>query len=243
MGYREYQPHAALRAYIDAYWTVTTGLIDHTFTSRILPDGAVDIICNLGAAVFNAGNEAVLVADKVYLVGTMTAYSDSVIQSDSKLVGIRFKPGAFSIFYRMPLYQTADACIEFERTLLDVGLTGDDFVTKLNGYFLQRMGDVSSPLFPVINSILLHNGTLRIELLAKEHFITQRQLERHFNQAIGVSAKAFSNIVRFRSALPAIKCPPAQLSLEEIAIRYGYYDHAHLAKEIKKYTGVAPSLY
>lgn len=240
MSYREYIPHTALRSYIDAYWTVTTGPACRSFTSRILPDGAIDIICNLGAAVGNAGSDTVLESDKVYLVGTMTSFSDSLIQPEARLVGIRFKPAAFSVFYRMPLHQTADACIEFERELLNLGLEQDDFVTRLNRHFMNRLNVTSPVLFPVIDSIIHHKGARRIEELASQHFITQRQLERYFNQSVGVSVKAFSNIIRFRSVLRSIQ-QNTQLSLEDIALKHGYYDHAHLTRDIKKYTGTTPS--
>ncbi|TWV97499.1 helix-turn-helix domain-containing protein [Chitinophaga pinensis] len=69
----------------------------------------------------------------------------------------------------------------------------------------------------------------------KKH-ITTRQLERNFQRHIGVSPKEFTNIVRFRCALSQIKHNKQEGSLLSIALDCGYYDHAHLTNEIKRYT-------
>ncbi|BAV08844.1 AraC-type DNA-binding protein [Filimonas lacunae] len=241
--YTEYLPHIALRPYIDAYWKVATGSNITSVTSRILPDGAVDIICNLGSSVSDAGTKEVMTADKVYLNGTMTAFADSVLRANALLIGVRFKPAAFALFYQLPLHDTADGCIEFERDLLNCRLAEAGFSQRLDAYFLARKAQEHHRLLPVIADIIIHKGNKRIGLLAKAHFITPRQLERQFLQSTGISAKAFSNVVRFGAALQHIRQVGEKVSLEEIAFQYGYYDQAHLANEIKKYTGHSPSYY
>ncbi|QNL48721.1 AraC family transcriptional regulator [Olivibacter sp. SDN3] len=44
-----------------------------------------------------------------------------------------------------------------------------------------------------------------------------------------------------RLALSKIKRNKGQKNLLDIAFDCGYYDHAHLSNEIKRYTGLAPS--
>lgn len=228
MNYQQYKPHPALQPYIDAYWTVKSGKA----TSRILPDGCVDLICNFGSPV--TSDNTILAPDKVYLIGTMTRFSDTINGPDTLLTGIRFKPGAFALFYDQPLQEAADQCIEFDRSLLNI--------TNLDQYFLQKQKKASHSLLPIITDIIGQKGNRRISELTKKHFITERQLERCFKQYTGISPKVFSNIIRFRSVMEEIKNNKGKNSLEAIAGRNGYYDHAHLTHEIKRYTGRIPAI-
>ncbi|MCL4638401.1 MAG: helix-turn-helix domain-containing protein, partial [Olivibacter sp.] len=86
------------------------------------------------------------------------------------------------------------------------------------------------------------NGTANIYDLAKRNFTTVRQLERNFKKLIGLSPKEYSNIIRFQHALSLIKDSKQNRSLLDIAFECGYYDHSHLSNDIKRNTGLSPSL-
>lgn len=238
--YTSYQPHPALGNYIEAYWTVTTGSLLQPVVSRILPDGAVDIICNLGEAVVSGERTAVMQPEQVYLVGTMTTYADSWLPAYSRLVGVRFRPGAFHAFYKMSLNGKADECISFERELLNLRLLEAGFTDRLNQYFLHRLSGQSFLLQQVIDGIIQHNGNRRVAELAQEYYVTPRQLERYFKEQVGVSAKAFSGIVRFRAAWSRIRQAKANTDMALLAAQCGYYDQAHFSNDIKRYTGLPP---
>ncbi|MBC9929914.1 helix-turn-helix domain-containing protein [Chitinophaga qingshengii] len=239
--YRQYKPHPLLEPYIDAYWTVISST-GSASVSRILPDGCVDIICNLGdAAVGDAEQNERMASEKAYLIGTMTHYTDSCQPGPTHLVGIRFKPAAFNSFYRLPLLDTADNCIEFGQELVPLLLrAGDNFIPVLDKYLLERNTHASRDMLPIIDTLHRHQGVIRIGDLARTHFLTPRQLERQFLKHTGVSPKAFANIVRYQAVQRHIRSKPGS-SLLQIAYDYGYYDHAHLTNEIRKYTGKAPS--
>jgi len=68
-----------------------------------------------------------------------------------------------------------------------------------------------------------------------------RQLERIFIRHMGISPKSFINFVRYQSAIQNIREHYPTQSLVDLSFDCGYYDHAHLAKEIKKYRGISPS--
>lgn len=96
-------------------------------------------------------------------------------------------------------------------------------------------------LMQVIADIKKHKGTISVFELANRHFTTVRQLERHFKQHIGISPKEFINIIRFQFVHAAIREKSSEKSLLKIAFDHGYYDHAHLANAIKRYTGDTPT--
>jgi len=110
----------------------------------------------------------------------------------------------------------------------------------LNKFFLERLARPKHALFPLLEDIRMYRGLVRVEELAQRHFITVRQMERSFRYYIGLSPKEFLNQERFRYTLQRVHRRQRGESLSDIAVECGYYDHSHLAHEIKRYTGEAP---
>jgi len=234
MLYTETAPHPVLTPYIDAYWSVQ-GAGGEISANKILPDGCVDII-------FNLGEDAVdMKSGKAYLIGAMTTPIDSQVSPETRLLGIRFKPAAFWAFYAFSsLHEITDDSVE-----CDKGLAPDRSVLSspaegLNKFFLDRLSPPGHALFPLLEDIRVHRGLVRVEELAKRHFITVRQMERNFRYYIGVSPKEFVNQERFRYTLRRVRGRVVGESLSDIALECGYYDHSHLAHELKRYTGEVP---
>src|SRR4051812_37961990 len=101
MNYTEFKPAPALMPYIDAYW-IATGDAAGLKTEKILPDACIDIIVNLGADCQTESNTYLLKSGQAYLVGTMISFKETLMQPETKLLGIRFKPAAFTVFYEYP---------------------------------------------------------------------------------------------------------------------------------------------
>lgn len=241
MIYTEYQPHPSLAPYIDAYWTVK-GNEQKPATEIILPDGCIDIILNAGDDFMAEHNGFSMKNENAYLVGTMTRYKETVMHNGVDLIGIRFKPAAFPVFYSYaPLYEVTNQTIAFDKKLApDFGQTIKHSTLYLDHFFLNKLEKPDRFIFSIIETIQHHKGQLKVEELAKQHFTTVRQLERTFRQRVGVSPKEFMNLVRYQHTLKRIQNKHSHTSLFDIAFECGYYDHAHLSNEIKKYTGSAP---
>jgi len=240
--YKQFQPHQALSSYVDAFWTVT-GENSASFSDKIMPDGCVDIILNLGAE-FKTDNETVsMKSNQVYLVGTMTSYKNITRPSMTKLIGVRFKPGAFSCFYDYSfLHGIANKTVEFDKKLIpDINEGTKDLSIRLNHFLIDRLSKPKQPVFTIISDIYNLKGQVNVGDLAKRHFITIRQLERYFKLNMDISPKEFINFVRYQFVLEKIRTNHENKSLLHIAYENGYYDHSHLSNEIKKYTGLVPS--
>jgi AraC-like DNA-binding protein len=243
MSYTQFNPHSALASYIDAYWMVT-GHEAELKTEKILPDGCVDIIFNLGDDVETDNGRFLMKSEQAYLIGTMTRSKVTTRRPGTKLLGIRFKPAAFSAFYDFSsLHETTDQTIELEKTLSpDIGKMMRYSTNDFDRFFINKLSAPKHILFPVVADIQNQKGQLTVKTLAQRHFTTTRQLERSFKQHIGISPKEFISLTRYQFALQKIKNNPSGRSLADIAFEYGYYDHAHLTHELKKYTGDVPSL-
>lgn len=240
--YKEFRPDQALAPFIDAFWTIT-GNNTTPQPDTILPDGCVDIILNTGPGFPTHHGTTLMNSGEAYLVGTMTRYIEMVRPPATRLVGIRFKPGGFSFFYDHTLLRgAADRTIEFDRTLIpSIDPMTTDPAPILDRFFTKRLSQPKQPIQPLITAIRQQKGQLTVSQLARRNFITIRQLERLFQLHLDLTPKAFINFVRCQSALQEIRSNPGQKRLLDIACECGYYDHAHLSNEIKKYTGSAPS--
>src|SRR5580692_8727404 len=115
--YQEFHPHPMLQPYIDAFWALNSEHGSDT-SEVIMPDGCIDIIVNLGNECYTDDGQVKMDHRHAYLVGTMTRYKKLTRPSDTKLFGIRFKPGAFSYFYDYPfLKEVANKTDGFEKRL------------------------------------------------------------------------------------------------------------------------------
>jgi AraC-like DNA-binding protein len=179
---------------------------------------------------------------KTYLVGTMTRYKENLMHSGTNLIGIRFKPAGFSAFYdHSSVYKLTDETIEFDQKQSpDLESTVKYFTAYLDHFFLKILSKPKRSIAPLVADIQNREGRISVDALADKYFTTARQLQRHFNEYLGISPKEFINLVRYQSALDKIRNNPENKSLAELAFESGYYDHSHLTNEIKKYTGSPP---
>jgi len=96
-------------------------------------------------------------------------------------------------------------------------------------------------MLAVINKIIHSDGTVPVEVLANNYFLSIRQFERKFKQFSGFSPKLFSRIIRFQSAIS--RYGNRQLSLTDIAYDCGYYDQSHFIHDFKEFSGFDPRHY
>jgi AraC-like DNA-binding protein len=91
-----------------------------------------------------------------------------------------------------------------------------------------------------VGQIERSRGAVRMSALARELGWSERRLQRSFAQEIGLAPKRFARLVRFE-ALTARVRGGAHVRWAEDAQALGYYDEAHLAREVREFTGLAPS--
>jgi len=242
--YKEFLPDRALTPYIDAFWTVT-GANTAPLPDKIMPDGCVDIILNSGPAFLTSDVATPMARGEAYLIGTMTHFKEMVRPPATQLTGIRFKPGGFAFFYDHSLLRdTANRTIEFDRSLIPaIDISIADPLPVWNSFFLRRLRAPVQPIQPLIAYIQRMNGRVTVSQLARQNFIPARRLERLFGQHLAISPKEFINFARYQTAIQQIKVRPANKTLLDIACDCGYYDHAHLSNEVKKYTGSVASAF
>jgi len=102
---------------------------------------------------------------------------------------------------------------------------------KIRSLIPKEIDNRKQKLFHIV---FKNEGNIHIKELAEKIGWSERQINRYFNQKIGISLKAYCNILRFQAALPYIK--KGQLTPNED----NFTDQSHFIKEIKKLSGVSP---
>jgi transcriptional regulator GlxA family with amidase domain len=115
-------------------------------------------------------------------------------------------------------------------------------ITVVEKFLLNQLtGASASRLDPIIEKIKKEVGNITIKQLCEDFNISPRQLERSFNEQVGVTAKMFARIIRFANVYKLLQKP--DLSKSDATYILGFFDQAHFNKEFKQFTGESPEHY
>ncbi|HEY4111253.1 helix-turn-helix transcriptional regulator [Puia sp.] len=264
MSFTEYRPAEELADHIDAYWVRQLDSADG-HRRRVYADGCADVLVNTGnsTAYYNplARLDVPLAFEpgQMYLAGTMTAYGIVSTGAAASFAGVRFKAGGLFAMFGMSMADSVDSISEFSDNELfellrkmggsPLGLD-DYFRVKMNAAGKRRIA--GHDFISIYKSVYHRKGQVAVEDLAKEWHVSKRTLERIFRETVGIPPKEFITIIRFQEVLRRLrqlKQPDAvegrsgvaEESLLRLAFELGYYDHAHLTHEFKRYAGLRPS--
>jgi AraC-like DNA-binding protein len=118
-------------------------------------------------------------------------------------------------------------------------------IDVIDTFFLQLLRKQKKEVIPldaVIQHAMSEGDNWSIDHLARQSFLSPRQMERKFYERTGVCPKMFLRITRFnRSYWMRLKKP--QLSWFSIAIACGYSDYQHLVKDYKEFANTTPTAF
>jgi len=255
MSIINYPPADHLKNYVDAWWIRKTDPEPNTsgIGRRVYADGSTDIILNTGDSTVYFNSMALtdqkipkkipLYSGHMYLGGTMTAYGVMTGDSSCSLTGIRFRPGGFYALFGSPIEEAVDSLIEYaDMELQPLMQEEEGLAHRLDAFFSARKITVKHDFTPIYHSIINSKGQVTVEELSRNAHVSIRTMERIFKTNVGIPPKEFIRIARFQEVLKRLRQSSlTEESLLRIAFEFGYYDHAHLTNEFKKYAGILPS--
>ncbi|MFO0991381.1 MAG: helix-turn-helix transcriptional regulator [Hyphomicrobiales bacterium] len=81
------------------------------------------------------------------------------------------------------------------------------------------------------------HGTASIEIVAGKLGCSRKHLASSFREHIGLSPKTAARVIRFNTVLDGLR---ARRAFADIAFDCGYADQAHMIRECRAFTGLAP---
>jgi AraC-like DNA-binding protein len=247
VDYQEYPPIPALRAYLACVWTCHVASPTEAATYRVLPDNCIDILWhgdNIGVTGF--------------ATGMMTMSNVVTLAPRTRIIAVRFKPGRAPLFFRQPLHELTDLHADMQT------LWGNDVVERLHHALwdderddLARLHIVQKHLLAMLqgqqhkigNGLIAHavqmieasHGMLKIEALAQDAGVTRQHLAARFRTEVGIPAKTFARICRFRSTMSAIReTTRPDIDWAALAVDRGYFDQSHLIHEFQEFAAETP---
>jgi AraC-like DNA-binding protein len=115
-------------------------------------------------------------------------------------------------------------------------------VARLSAFLRARVDGAGAEDLLVTESLGLIRTdirSIRVPQLLKRLNVSERQLERRFVRAIGVSPHQYIRILRFREAVQLIKAKRFE-RLSDLAYDLNYVDQSHFIKDIKAFSGYTP---
>ncbi len=167
-------------------------------------------------------------------------------------IGVHLSALGVSRLLGLPGAELANRCLGLDEVL---GHGAEALMDQLSGVSTpsRRMALVEAALVerlgaaPILSPEVVRVwGTLRAQpsvrvadLAAEIGWSRTRLASRRFSEQIGISAKRFARVVRFEGARRLLA--QGSSSLAEVATRAGYYDQAHLSRDVGVLAGCTPA--
>ncbi len=234
------------------------GCLSDRWRNMILPDGAVELIINLGdpqklCATDDPARHTIF--KRSWISGERT---EPIVIDESgqvHLVGVRLRAGGAWPFLGIPLREFTDQVVELEailgreiRDLRDqLGEAPDDDVRfdLMEAWLARRAQGRTAPTRAVSCALRIIQGgadAVRIGRMADEIGISHKHLLREFDRCVGLTPKLLARLCSFQRVISATGQRPA-VDWSETAVGCGYYDQAHLIREFRAFSGLTPATY
>jgi AraC-like DNA-binding protein len=228
------RPAPFLAECLDAFWERRGA-----GTARILPDGCMDFIFDLERG-------------SAHVVGTMTRAKIVEGNAHSHRFGVRFHPGSATQFIDGHAGELTDRVVPLQEVTRGGWLSLPERVAEaatasarraIVAEFLTssrgRIRPLDARVRVATRLVRQHGGNIKIAALAAEVGVSERQLERLFQERLGVSPKHFARVLRLEQALHAV--PAHAGSQAELAVTCGYADESHLLREFQALADATPA--
>jgi AraC-like DNA-binding protein len=222
-----------LRPLLDCTWTASAG-----GRHLLVPDGSMDIVWIEGGGS--------------WLCGPDTASWSIELPASTACVGIRFRPGAAAGVLRVDATDVVDLRVPLDALIgsraariIDEKLRAADgplarmIELERLAARLAEAGDTSPD--PAVDAAVreLAAADRRVQHLAQQTDLSPRQLQRRFVRHVGYPPSQFARIARLQRFLHRSSTEP-RATLAQLAVRAGYADQSHLARDCKSLTGLTP---
>ncbi|HET6954824.1 MAG TPA: helix-turn-helix domain-containing protein [Acidimicrobiales bacterium] len=237
--YRELPPPAALAPYVSRLWLHELGPGDVAYEQPVLPDGCVDLV-----AVGDQGVE---------LAGPATGPVVLHLDPGTVTVGVRFHPGAAPALIGERASDLRDQNVPLQEVW---GRLGADVAERAAGNpapagrlaamvdaLEVRLGHATAvdPVGTGIARLLSRSPGAPLHDVAGRFGLSDRQLRRRVEVAVGYPPRTLGRILRFQRFLEAARSSTRARDLAGLAAATGYADQAHLTRESRRLAGLPPA--
>ena len=226
MAYREFTPPPELQSHVACLWVRD----DDPSAGRVVPDGCADLVWT---------------GDDLIVAGPSTQPFVPSMAADGVKFGVRFRVGAAGAALGLPARELLNASPSVGEVWRDDGEladrvgAADGSATRMRVVIdaLAEHLHGAAPVDPFVRAAALGLAYPGARVGAVGEGLSDRQLRRRFDAAVGYSPKTLAGILRLQRFLTLARNVP---DLARLALDAGYADQSHLTRECGRLTGLPP---
>lgn len=236
-----YLPSQDLSFFVEHYWIVSWDLRgQEPYVQETLPYPSVHL-------VFEKNNS--------HVFGVGRRKFSRLLEDKGQVFGIKFKPGGFYPFVKLPVSNFTDTSISFGDVFgIDGNILEDAIFSREDEAEMREIGEhFLRERFPerdenvteinrIVDYIIAHPEVTRVDDIVNCLNLNKRTLQRLFHQYVGVSPKWVIQRYRLHEVAERLANNTA-VDCTEIALDLGYFDQAHFIKDFKAIVGWTPAEY
>ncbi|WP_121808233.1 AraC family transcriptional regulator [Mucilaginibacter kameinonensis] len=250
-------PHPLLSGIVKHYLIIAHD--EHAAINyRLFSDGNPGMVFHLKAPLLQYDQHHVVASEQPYsfVYGQITHYNDIVSAGELAMLIVVLQPNALLTLLGVAAYELNNNTVPlkdfFGQDAADLedqiaNVTDLSTAASITEQFLLRKMTFKDRGVSItdraISIIQKHSGIINIKSLLDVLPVTERQLERRFNEEVGISPKKFIDAVKFQNYLKQLQKLTLVKEVGSLSYACGYYDQAHLNNFFRKHTGVTPLQY
>jgi AraC-like DNA-binding protein len=242
---------AILEPFVDCFWEsdfqeAENGLYQELYVAQFNPN-----------VIFNLAKTYQRNTKSVELSTAVTVNTEPILfthKPDNQLFGIRFKIGALRLFTPLAMHELVDEVLSVNdlfgdkvailETQIQECKTTAERIAVAEMFLIQHLDGQKLEKYELATQIQHHiqlhcTKVDCVQEVVKNTFLTQRSMDRYFQEYLGLSPKKMSRLVRFEQSFSALHKDKNTFNLYD----FGYYDQAHYSKEFKVFCGLSPTEY
>lgn len=227
--YQEYRlPDRRLAPLVECGWARSAPA---TGSIRVIPDGCVDLfVSSRGEAM---------------VAGPATSFYD--LQADGVLVGLRLRPGMAAAVFGRPANEFTDRVVALDTAVAEKVLTATtpaQRVAALQYVLIEHLNDAEPSVDTAVLgaiAMLQRRPHSPVSALAAAVNLSERQLRRRFETAVGFGPKRLGRILRLQRLLELLHARGDRVRWSELAIAASYNDQPHMINECRALAGASPA--
>jgi len=217
---------------------------------RVLPDGAVRLVFNLGdvpSSGHNGGQPA-------QAIGASAEAALVRLRRKVEGLSVTLRPGAAAALLGMPAGEVGGAVVPLDalwrgagaELLARIAEQPDDAarVAVLSAALQRRLRDgdaaVHAAAMHAARLIAASGGRRPLREVAAAVGVGERRLQQLFHAHVGLSPRAWRRLARLHACLRALRLQQMP-AWADVAVDSGFYDQSHLVNEFRALCGLTPT--
>ena len=238
-GLRRYWASEDLAPFVEHYWIVRWN-VEKPQTAETLPHPSVHMVLGRGDSE---------------VVGVMRGRFTTRLEGIGRVIGTKFRPGAFRAFIGRPVASLRDRRWPLREVF---GTDGDGFAAAAIAHeqdtdaiaviesFLRSFRPAFTPSMELAGRITARiaedRSIVKVEQIVDAFATDARQLQRLFREYVGVTPKWVIQRYRLIEAAERLAAGP-DIGFADLALDLGYADQAHFIRDFRKIVGRPPADY